>query len=444
MAKRRQKQRKKSKLARPELAPVGEASAPPRRDQSGGVAITGLGLICGLGVGVEACWEALRAGRSGLRPISRFPVEGHLAGRGGEAPALPGAPEDPRDRAHHALTEACREALAASGRETFDYAQRAGLVLGSSLAAQASAPRFWASLLEAGPDAAAMDDLRCYDVENRLSDLAWRFHCLGESLLVSNACAAGASALGVAADLIRLGRADAALVAGYDALDLHTHAGFGAIKALDPAGPRPLAPDRAGMLLGDGYAAFVLEPYHRVRSAGRPVLARLLGYGESADAHHLTQPDPQGAGAALAMERALTDAGLTPERIDAVNLHCTATPTNDAAEVAAMRAVFGARLETLPLFATKPAVGHTLGGAGALEAAVALLALRAQTLPATLGAEGGLDPALGLLDLVGEARPGPLRVVMSNSFGFGGCNASLIFELGPPPRPGKKGGRAAR
>ena len=275
---------------------------------SANVVVTGLGLITGLGIGREANWRGLRAGESGLRPIERFDASQTLAERGGEAPPLEGAPADPRDRAHAYLVAACGEALSCSGRERFAPEEDAALILGSSLAAQASAPRFWSSLLERGPEAAATDDLRCYDVENRLADLAAGFGCSGESLLVSNACAAGASALAVAIDLVRLGRAEAALVAGYDALDLHTHAGFGAIKALDPRGPRPFAPDRAGMLLGDGYAALVVEREDVARRAGRAVLARALGYGESSDAHHLTQPDPEGRGAALALGRALADA----------------------------------------------------------------------------------------------------------------------------------------
>lgn len=389
------------------------------------VVVTGLGLTCGLGRGREACWRALSAGESGLAEITRFATEDHAVRRGGEAPSAAGDPDDPRDLAQAQLVAVCREAIAQSGREDL-RSGRAALILGSSLAAQASAPAFWESYRREGPEAAVLEDLRCYDVENRLAELYETFGCAGESLLVSTACAAGGSAVGVALDLIALGRADVALVAGYDALDLHTHAGFAAIKALDPDGPRPLTADRAGMLLGDGFAALLIETEESARAAGRVPLARVLGYGESSDAHHLTQPHPQGAGAVLAMRRALEDAALEPGAVDAINLHCTATPTNDAAEVAAMREVFGERLASLPLCATKPAVGHTLGGAGAVEAAVALLSLAHQTLPASLNA-GEVDPALGTLDLVSERRAAGLGVVMSNSFGFGGCNASLVF-----------------
>ena len=402
--------------------------------------LTGAGLITGLGAGREANWTGLCAGATGLGEIKGFSVSEHAATRGGEAPPRAGLPVDRRDRAHALLEAACLEALQESLQESLgdDFAgpwvapvapARAALVLGSSLAAQASAPRFWESYIERGPQAASLDDLRCYDVEPRISRLAARFGIEGESLLVSNACAAGASALAIAADLIRLGRADWALVAGYDAIDLHTHAGFGAIRALDPGGPRPFSATREGMLLGDGFAALVLERADLAAAGGRRARARVLGYGESADAHHLTQPHPEGAGAALAMRRALTQAGLEPSAVDAINVHSTATPTNDAAEVAAMRAVFGERLASLPLSASKPAFGHTLGGAGAVEAVVALSCIEAQTLPGTLG-DPESDPALGPLSVPRATCALPLRVVMSNSFGFGGCNTSLL--LGAP------------
>ncbi|RMG11120.1 MAG: beta-ketoacyl-[acyl-carrier-protein] synthase family protein [Planctomycetota bacterium] len=394
--------------------------------------VTGMGLTTSLAAGVEANWTALRAGRTGLRPLAELDgVCGDL-GVGGPAPPLPGLADalDRRDRAHAYLEGACREALSSAGLEGgFPAPERAAVVLGSSLAAQASARDFWESTLAHGPRGADYRALRSYDTELRLAALCATFGARGESLLVSNACAAGASALALAGDLLRLRRADLVLVAGYDALDLHTQAGFGAIKALAPKAVLPFASERAGMQLGDGFAAFVLEREAEARAAGRRPVARLCGYGESSDAHHLTQPHPEGAGAALAMRRALDLAGLDPGAIDAINAHATATQSNDPAEVSALRAVFGKRLAEIPLMATKPAVGHTLGGAGAVEAVVSILALRDQLLPPTATA-GDLDPACAPLDLVRALRPARLRYVLSNSFGFGGCNASLV--LGAP------------
>ena len=386
--------------------------------------VTGMGLITGLARGVSTNWERLLAGESGFSELSHYPLDPEASVRSGSWAG--GDDADPRERAHGLLVDACQEALAQAGLSVAPDPARAALVVGSSLAAQASAPRFWRSLIDDGVAAAQLDALQSYDVEERLADLSQRFDLRGEAVLVSNACAAGASALGLAADAIRLGRADFALVAGYDALDFHTFAGFSSIQALAAGDVLPFSSGREGMKLGDGYGALLLERGEAARAAGRTPLARLVGYGESADAHHLTQPHPEGAGAALAMQRALQLAGLEPSRIDAVNVHATATPANDLAEYRALGAVFGERACELPLVALKPAFGHTLGGAGAVEAVVSLgLLLHQRLVPtATLGE---LDPEIPAADRIPAARPAELSYVMSNAFGFGGCNASLIF-----------------
>jgi 3-oxoacyl-[acyl-carrier-protein] synthase II len=398
--------------------------------------ITGLGLTTSLGIGVEANWTALRAGETGLRPLTSIDVADHPVTDGGEAPLIPGANpnDDRRDRAHAYLTAAIREALTSAGIDgRVPDPERTSLLLGSSLAAQASAPVFWASFLEKGPRDADFSALRSYDAETRLASLCADLDVRGEAFLVSNACAAGGSALAAAADLIRLGRTDMAIVAGYDALDLHTFAGFGGIKALTATHLKCFGPERDGMLLGDGFAVMILERARSAKVAGRAPMGHLLGYGESSDAHHLTQPHPEGLGAALAMKRALRCAGLEPGEISTINAHSTSTPSNDAAEFRAMRTVFGERIATLPVVASKPAVGHTLGGAGVVEAAITLLALREQCLTPTVGA-GDIDEACAPMDLVSEARPAgshPFVRGMSNSFGFGGCNASIILGRDP-------------
>ncbi|MEZ6185715.1 MAG: beta-ketoacyl-[acyl-carrier-protein] synthase family protein [Planctomycetota bacterium] len=389
--------------------------------------VTGIGLVTGLARGVNSTWERLFRSERAFCELAHYPLEPDAEVREG---AWAGDAETaPRERAHALLVAACEEALGQAGLSVAPDPARSALVLGSSLAAQASAPAFWSSLLAGGPGAAELGALKSYDVEARLADLSQRFDLRGEAALVSNACAAGASALGLAADALRLGRADLALVAGFDALDLHTFAGFQSIQALTGGDVLPFSQGRAGMKLGDGFAALVLERGEVARAAGRAPLARLVGYGESADAHHLTQPHPEGLGAELAMRRALELAGLEPAAIDAVNVHATATPANDLAEYRALLAVFGERVSSLPLVALKPALGHTLGGAGAVEAVISLALLLHQALvpSATLGE---LDPEIGhALDRVPAARPAALRHVMSNAFGFGGCNASLIFAV---------------
>lgn len=392
------------------------------------IVVTGVGMATALGLSAPECWAALLEGRSGMRRIAGFDPSGGATDQGGECAPLPDLPRDRRARAFRYLELVCREAWTQAGLPLAPGpGERRGLYLGSSLAAQASAERFWETWLAQGPEGADWDALGSNDLEPRIDGLARAFGVEGEALLVTNACAAGASALALGAGALRLGRASVALVAGFDALDLHTWAGFGAIKALAPDATRPFSQGRSGMRLGDGYAALVLEPEGRARAAGRRPLARVLGWGESADAHHLTQPHPEGKGAALAMRRALSRARLEPAAIDHVNAHATATPANDLAEARAMLAALGPRAREVPVSATKPAIGHTLGGAGAVAAVVTVLALGAGELPPTQGL-GPLDPEVGEpFDRVPERRRAALRAALVNAFGFGGCNASVIL-----------------
>jgi len=402
------------------------------------IAVTGYGLITSLGLGAEANWEALLSGRSGLGPITRFDVRDYPVKDGGEAPLLPeeaqrAFPRELRPLAY--LAEAGREAMRAAGFTPEAPDPRAGLVVGSSLAASDSCERFFKSYLDRGPAGADYSALESYYVEDHLARLAEALGLSGPSALVSNACAAGGSSLARAAELIRAGRCDRALAMGYDALSPFTHAGFGSLMALSRGRSRPFGAARDGMKLGDGFAAVLLEPLFAARRAGRRARAVFAGYGESADAHHLTHPHPEGLGAALAMRRALDMAGLRPEEIDYINCHGTATPSNDAAEARALRAVFGERLARVPVNASKPNFGHTLGGAGTVEAVVTLLVLDREEIPPSLNVEEA-DPAFGDLDLVPRRRSSLIRTAMTNSFGFGGCNASLVFLRAPTRESG--------
>ncbi len=397
------------------------------------IAITGYGIVTSLGIGAEANWERLCAGSSGLAPITRFDVAGYPVGDGGEAPAISGEeaaafPSHLRPLAY--LSRTIREALAMARIPVAGGDRRTGLVIGSSLAASDSSERFFRSYIERGPAEADYSPLEGYFVEDHLARLTAHFGVRGPALLVSNACAAGGSSLARAVDLIRAGRCDRVIATGYDALSPFTHAGFGSLMALSRGKTRPFGRGRDGMKLGDGYAALHVEPLSAARKAGRKVHALLLGCGESADAHHLTHPHPEGLGAALAMRRALAAAGLAPADIDYINCHATATPSNDAAEARSLRAVFGDRLARIPINASKPNFGHTLGGAGAVEAVVTLLVLVHQHVPPTLNIED-LDPDAAGLDLVPEGRPALVRHAMSNSFGFGGCNASVVLSRAP-------------
>jgi 3-oxoacyl-[acyl-carrier-protein] synthase II len=392
------------------------------------IAITGVGITTCLGAGVEENWRMLRAGRTGLGGITRFDVGDSPVRLGGEAPGAPAAAGEPWPAEALQLERACAEAraMAAAAGRGFPDPSRRGLVVGSSLAGSSTGEAFFGGYLARGAAGADYGLLEGYYVEGQLERLARALGIAGPSVLVSNACAAGASAIAGAARLLAARRADLVVAAGYDPLSVFTFAGFGSLMALARGPTRPFTRGRDGMLLGDGYAALVLERAGDAEAAGRRPAGLLLGCGESTDAHHLTHPHPEGGGAALAMRRALAMAGLSPDDIDYVNCHGTGTRPNDLSETRALRAVFGERLARLPVSSSKPFFGHTLGGAGAVEAVVTVLALQRGFLPATLNLDEP-DPDLGALDLVPEGRPAGIRRAMSNSFGFGGSNASLVL-----------------
>ncbi len=399
------------------------------------IAVTGIGITTSLGMGREENWRRLRSGVAGFAPITRFELGDYPVREGGEAPevVLPDL-RDVEPPELRQLAAACLEACLEAGLEggCFPEPDRAALVVGSSLAGSSTGDRFFAGFVEHGPRGADFGVLEGYHIESQLECLARRLRIAGPSVVVSNACAAGGSSIARGAALLEAGRADRALCSGYDPLSVFTFAGFGSLLALSTSRVRPFSRNRDGMLLGDGYAALILERAAGADRARRPPLGFLVGYGESADAHHLTHPHPEGSGAALAMRRALEMAGIAPADVGYINCHGTATRPNDAAEARAMRSVFGERLREVPVSSSKPFFGHTLGGAGTVEAVVTLLALEHQFLPPTLNA-GEPDPELGELDLVPRGREASFRYAMSNSFGFGGSNVSLIFERGSGP-----------
>jgi 3-oxoacyl-[acyl-carrier-protein] synthase II len=244
---------------------------------------------------------------------------------------------------------------------------------------------------------------------------------------VSTACSSGANALGIAADWIRAGRSAVVLCGGTDSLCHMTYAGFNALQALDRVACRPFDRERAGLTLGEGAALFVLEAWERARQRGAPILAEFVSYGVSGDAHHLTQPRPDGTGAILAIRRALEEGGIAAEAIDYVNAHGTGTPLNDVMETRALKAVFGARAYALPISSTKSMIGHCLGAAGAIEALASVLALREGFVPPTATLEHP-DPECDLDYVPKTSRSAALRTVLSNSYGFGGNNTSLILR----------------
>ena len=379
-------------------------------------------LTTGLGVGREPTLAALRAERSGLAAARFLDVElptwiGEVAGLATMPLPAGLADFDCRNNrlAWLGLQQDGFADTVLAARERWG-AQRVAVLLGTSTA----------GLLETelgyrrrAPDGALPDDVRYRDQQNTYSVgafVARAFDLRGPSWVVSTACSSGAKVFASAARLIAAGLVDAAIVGGVDSLCLTTLYGFNALELLSSEVCRPWDAQRRGLSIGEGAAFALLE-----RDTTAPQ-GWLLGVGESNDGFHMSTPHPEGAGAIAAMRAALADAALGPGDIGYINLHGTATPSNDAAEDRAVGSVFGPQT---PCSSTKGATGHTLGAAGGVEAAICLLALREGLLPAGLHVQQP-DPALGL-NYLRHNQQAPLRAVLSNSFGFGGTNASLIL-----------------
>ncbi len=242
--------------------------------------------------------------------------------------------------------------------------------------------------------------------------------------IIANACASGSNAVGHAFQLVRAGKFQRVLCGGYDALSELVYVGFDSLQAATPDKIRPFDKHRSGLVLGEGAALLALEELETARGRGAPILAEIAGYGISTDNHHLTQPHPSGIGPRLAMERALADARRQPQGVDYINAHGTATTFNDATEGAAIAQLFGPRV---PVSSTKSMMGHSLGAAGAIEAVFSVLAIAHQFLPPNIHFHER-DPAWDIDIVANEARAARVRCVMSNSFGFGGTNAAVVFE----------------
>ena len=241
--------------------------------------------------------------------------------------------------------------------------------------------------------------------------------------IIANACASGTNAIGHAFECVRSGKFQRVLTGGYDAISELVFVGFDSLQASTPEKCRPFDRERSGMVLGEGAAVFALENLESARARGARILAEIIGYGISTDNHHLTQPDPSGSGPRRAMEDALKSARLNADKVDYINAHGTATVFNDAAEGKAIAELFG----KIPVSSSKSMIGHSLGAAGAIEAAICLLALQSQILPPNINFRSS-DNDLDLNIVANESREAKIDIVLSNSFGFGGTNASILIQ----------------
>ncbi|WGF90052.1 beta-ketoacyl-ACP synthase II [Marinivivus vitaminiproducens] len=415
------------------------------------VVVTGLGLVTPLGCGVDATWRALLQGKSGVRAIERFPTEDLPARIAGivpsEGPAAYRAedyvaPKDVRKNDPFILygIAAAHQAVHDAGwlPEDEEDRCRTGVLIGSGIGGLGTIADTAVILEKSGPRRVSPFFISSSLINEVSGQVSIRHGFKGPNHAVVTACSTGAHALGDAARFIALGDADVMVAGGAEAAVCRIGmAGFAACKALSThfndtpeRASRPYDKGRDGFVMGEGAGCVVLEELEHARARGAKIYAELVGYGLSGDAYHITAPAPDGDGGFRSMTAALRRAGMTPEDIDYVNAHGTSTPLGDEIELGAVKRLFGEHAYRLSMSSTKSAIGHLLGAAGAVEAIFSILALREGIVPPTLNLD---DPSDGCdIDLVPhEAKRRTVRAALSNSFGFGGTNASLIF-VGPP------------
>lgn len=397
------------------------------------VVISGVGSWNGFGAGTGAFLAALRGGGCAIGDMTLFPNEAFRTHRAAVAPEVPRDDLVPRSlarrlsRSDRMALAAAREALEGSGIDAGGLApDRVAVVVGGTTGGMLEAEEQLRRLRAGETRRLALRELVAMPVHSTAEALAAAFGLRGPRLTAVTACSSSANSIGLAADMIQEGRIDAALAGGTDAHCKMTYAGFNALQALDPNVCRPFDRRRAGLSLGEGAAMFVLEEEEHARRRGAEILAEFLGYGTSADAHHMTAPDPEGRGAVRAMRRALAEARVDPTSVGYVNAHGTGTPQNDPIETRAVKEVFGDHAKRLGVSSTKSQTGHCLGAAGAIEILATVLALRHGFLPPTVNLEDP-DPLCDLDYVPREARAQRFSVALSNSYGFGGNNTSVVL-----------------
>jgi 3-oxoacyl-[acyl-carrier-protein] synthase II len=405
------------------------------------VVVTGLGAVTSLGNTVEDTWSELIAGNSGAGPITQFDTSGYPVNFACEVQDLDLAQyvdykaSRRMDRFTHLALAAARQAEADSGLEIAPIADRVGAAVATGIGGLKSFESCVDQLNERGPDR-----VNPFSIVQIIPNLAagWvsmELGTRGPLMSECTACAASNMAIGDGLDAIRLGRADAMICGGTEApVTRVSIAGFGAMRAIsrrndDPkAASRPFDLERDGFVMGEASAMVVIEELEHAQARGAKIYAELLGYGVSSDANHVSDPDPTGENPARALKMAFTDAGIDPEEIGYVNAHGTSTPSGDTGEVRVLKIALGEdKAYRTPVSSTKGATGHCLGAAGAVEAAFTILALDRGVLPPTIN-QTTPDPTCDLDFIPNEAREEQVEVAVSNSFGFGGHNACLVFR----------------
>jgi len=406
------------------------------------IAVTGLGVVTPVGTGKEAMWSNLLAGRLGFAPVRSFDTSALAVHLGAEVADFSPAPYvrrlDPArlGRASQMAIAAARLALADAGLDGAPPAGRdaelAGVAMGTTSGEPREVERFNDRYLAGELSLVGAEFMSLYPCHMIAVHVARELGFGGVNTMIPTACAAGNYAIAHAADLLRTGRAELMLAGGADAFSRITYHGFARLGAIARERCRPFDRRRQGMIPGEGAAVLVLEPLDAARRRGAPVYAELAGYGLSCDAHQMTAAHPEGDGAVRAMRSAMADAGIEPDDVSYISAHGTGTPTNDRLEALAVCRVFGGGAGP-PISSIKSMLGHTMGAASAIEAAVCALAVSRDQIPPTMG----LDEPEADLDFVpNAARRHRVEVAMNNSYAFGGNNASTVFrKWAAPPDP---------
>ncbi|WP_374533480.1 beta-ketoacyl-ACP synthase II [Phenylobacterium sp.] len=421
------------------------------------VVVTGIGLLTPLGQGAETSWKAILAGKSGAGRITTFDPTDYACqvacevprvdGRGGGGADVPGSfnPDDtlpPKDQRRvddfilYAIA-AADEAVKDSGwvAETEEQKERTGVIIGSGIGGLATIEKTSVELFEKGPRRVSPFFIPSALINLASGQVSIRHGFKGPNHSVVTACATGAHAVGDAARLIKYGDADVMIAGGAEAAICPVGiAGFIACRAMSTGfndapekASRPYDKDRDGFVMGEGAGVLVLEEYEHAKARGAKIYAEVAGYGLAGDAYHITAPAEDGDGGFRAMRAAINDAGITPADIDYVNAHGTSTPLGDEIELGAVTRLLGNAAKDVTMSSTKSATGHLLGAAGAIECAFTVLAIRDQIAPPTINLD---NPSVETeIDLVpNQAKPMKIDVALSNSFGFGGTNASVVFK----------------
>ncbi len=398
------------------------------------VVVTGMGAVSPLGGGVSPFWRELLAGNCGIRNITRFNTSDFKFCRAGEVrdlvfpSGLDGDERSAGDLATRYLLVAAHEALLSAGLlgATPEILARTGVALGTNFGGMLSGEAVFEQM--AGGGETGGGGFSEFNFQAAADRVAGKWGLGGPRVVLSLSCSSGTAAIGYGMDLIRSGRADIVLAAGYDALSRFAWSGLSALRTMSSEAVRPFDKNRDGTIFSEGAGVLVLESLSSARQRGTEILAVAAGYGLNNNAWHMTAPARAGAGSADVMQKALADAGLQAGDVDHINAHGTGTVPNDVTETMAIKAVFGAHAMAIPVTSIKGTVGHLMGAAGSLEAIASILSLRDGVVPPTINYETP-DPECDLDYVVNEKRNVQLRSVISNSAGIGGCNAAVVFRL---------------